>query len=110
MTHGTRADYLGEFEHLVLLAILRLGPQAYGAQIRRTIMERAERSASFGAVYSTLRRLEAKGLVGVKGEEADVGEVGRPRRIFAVTEAGVEALRKARRRIERMSRGVHVPG
>ena len=54
--------YLGEFEHLVLLAVVRLRNDAYGVPIRRTIEERAERSVSFGAVYSTLRRLEAKGV------------------------------------------------
>ena len=48
-------SYLGEFEHLILLAIVRLGDEAYGVPIRRTIEERAERAVSFGAVYSTLR-------------------------------------------------------
>ena len=56
-------SYMGEFEHLVLLAILGLGDNAYGVTIRRMIEERAERAVSFGAVYSTLRRLDAKGLV-----------------------------------------------
>lgn len=51
-------DYLGEFEHLVLLAVMQLGDNAYGAPIRQLIAERAERDVSFGAVYSTLRRLD----------------------------------------------------
>lgn len=110
MKHRGRAHYLGEFEHLVLLAILRLGPDAYGVRIRRIIIERAERSVSFGAVYSTLRRLEAKGMICGREEDPDEGEVGRPKRIFRVTDAGIETLAQARRRIERMSSGLHVPG
>ena len=51
-------DYLGEFEHLVLLAVMQLGNDAYGVPIRQLIAERAERDVSFGAVYSTLRRLD----------------------------------------------------
>ena len=61
-------DYLGEFEHLVLLAVMQLGDDAYGAPIRRLITERAERDVSFGAVYSTLRRLEAREYLRFTGE------------------------------------------
>ena len=57
------ADYLGEFEQLILLALARLGDEAYGVTIRDTLEERAGRTPSFGAIYSTLRRLEQKGLV-----------------------------------------------
>ena len=67
------ADYLGEFEQLILLALVRLGEDAYGVTIRDILRERAGRDVSFGAIYSTLRRLEAKGLVGSSlGEPAPV--------------------------------------
>ena len=57
------ADYLGEFEQLILLALARLGEDAYGVSIRATLIERTKRRPSFGAIYSTLRRMEDKGLV-----------------------------------------------
>ena len=99
-------DYLGEFEHLVMLAILRLGDDAYGAPIRRTIAERAERRVSFGAVYSTLRRLAAKGQVEFD-ERPAVGEGGgRPRRVYRLTDRGEAVLAAARRRLRRMAQGL----
>lgn len=100
------SDYLGEFEHMVLLAIMRLGDEAYGAPIRRLIVERAEREVSFGAVYSTLRRLAAKGYVEFREEPAGGPSGGRPRRIAAITAAGEEAVTAARQRLQRMSEGL----
>ena len=102
MEHG----YLGEFEHLVLLAVIRLGDDAYGVPIRRLIAERARRDVSFGAVYSTLRRLHVKGYLEFR-EEPAAGEVGgRPRRIAELTEAGEMAVRAAQQRLQRMSEGI----
>lgn len=99
-------DYLGEFEHLVLLAVMRLGDDAYGVTIRRLIAERAEREVSFGAVYSTLRRLAAKGLIDFR-EEPSAGEAGgRPRRIAVMSAAGDAAVRAAQERLLRMSEGL----
>ena len=99
-------QYLGEFEHLVMLAVLRLGDDAYGAPIRRTIEERAERSVSFGAVYSTLRRLQAKGYVDFQETPTGNARGGRPRRIFHLTTTGGAALESARRRLRRMEDGL----
>ena len=98
-------DYLGEFEHLVLLAVLRLADQAYGVPIRRTIEEQAQRAVSFGAVYSTLRRLEAKGFVAAVTAPPDASS-GRPKRIFQLTEPGLETLSAARRRLQKMADGL----
>lgn len=103
-------DYLGEFEHLVLLAVMQLGSDAYGAPIRRLIAERAERDVSFGAVYSTLRRLEAKGFIGFTSEPSGSPEGGRPRRIAQVTRDGQRAVESAQRRIRRMSEAVTIDG
>ena len=83
MEHG----YLGEFEHLVLLAVMRLGDDAYGVPIRRLITERAQREVSFGAVYSTLRRLHAKGFLEFR-EEPAAGEA--PERLQRMSEGLVE--------------------
>jgi PadR family transcriptional regulator PadR len=104
-------EYLGEFEQLVLLAIVRLGEHAYGVTIRRTIEERAERGVSFGAVYSTLRRLESKQYVSSGSPEpADPGAAGRPKKFFEITDQGLEALHSAQRRIQRMAEGVSALG
>jgi len=99
-------DYLGEFEHLVLLAVMRLGDDAYGVTIRRVIAQRADRDVSFGAVYSTLRRLAAKGLIEFN-EEPSTGEAGgRPRRIAVMTAEGEAVVRAAQQRLLRMSEGL----
>ncbi len=101
-------EYLGEFEQLVLLAVLRLGDEAYGVTIRETIEERAERRVSFGAVYSTLRRLEAKGCL-ESGQGNDPGAPpvpGRPKKTFTLTTEGMKVLHAAQRRIQRMADGI----
>lgn len=97
-------DYLGEFEHVVLLAVLHTEPEAHGAAIRRSIRERTARGASLGAVYATLRRLEAKGHVAV--EEVPSPRGGRPRRLARVTSAGLDALQRSRRLLENMAEGL----
>jgi len=98
--------YLGEFEHLVLLAVMRLGDDAYGVPIRRVISERAARDVSFGAVYSTLRRLHNKGYLEFREEPAGGAPGGRPRRIAVPTGAGEAAVRAAQQRLSRMSEGL----
>lgn len=103
--------YLGEFEHLVLLAILQLGDEAYGVPIRQLIEDRAERPVSFGAVYSTLRRMERKGYVDSHsgGSEPVVG--GRAKKYFSVTPRGRAAVMQSRRRLEKMASGLSLkPG
>lgn len=100
------ADYLGEFEHLVLLAILQAGPKAYGVPVRHEIVRRAGRDVSFGAVYSTLRRLEAKGLVASEPGDPEPVSGGRARKLVRLTETGLEAVRASQARISRMSEGL----
>lgn len=97
---------LGEFEHIVLLAVLRLGEDAYGMEIRREIEERTGRDVSAGAVYATLDRLEEKRLVASERSEPTPERGGRARRIFQVTAAGSSAVREARRILARMSHGL----
>lgn len=100
-------DYLGEFEHLVLVAIVQLREEAYGVTIRRLIEERAERTVSFGAVYSTLRRLRNKGFVDMLGvDHSSDPQGGRPRQVVRITASGRETLQAARRRMGRMYEGL----
>lgn len=89
---GEQKDYLGNFEEIVLLAVLRLGEQAYGAKIRQTVAEATERDVSIGAVYATLDRLERKGYLKSWQGEATPERGGRAKRYFRVEGAGVQAL------------------
>lgn len=101
---------LGEFEHHVLLAALRLGRGAYTSSILRELEARTGREVSASAVYVALRRLEAHRLMRSAlrtGEE--IGE-RRERRYFTVTPAGVELVVEARRRLERLWDGLEVRG
>jgi DNA-binding PadR family transcriptional regulator len=100
--------YLGEFEQIVLLAVVRLGKEAYGVPIRREIAERAGRQVTVGALYATLDRLEAKGLLHSWFADPTPQRGGRSRRYFEVLPAGVEALAESRSMFERMWQGVRL--
>lgn len=88
-----KRDVSGEFELMVLAAILRLGDRAYGARVFREIEEQTGRAVAMGAVYTTLYRLEEKGLVRSEVGEPTPKRGGRARRYFSIEAAGVEALR-----------------
>jgi PadR family transcriptional regulator len=98
--------YLGEFEQLLLLAVLRLGAEAYGLDIARELEARAGRTVSRGALYTSLDRLEDKGLLRWKAAEGTPARNGLPRRLYAVTPAGMLALRASRDTLRRMWRGL----
>jgi PadR family transcriptional regulator len=100
-------NYLGEFEELVLLAVLRLDKNAYGVSIRREIENKTERSTSVGAVYTTLERLEKKGYVSSWEGEATAERGGRAKRYFQLESVGAEALRQAMLARKRLLRGVN---
>ena len=89
-------SFLGEFEQMVLLAVLQLDDQGYALGIRRELEERAGRSVSRGALYRTLDRLEDKSLIAWSLEDETPERGGHPRRRFRVTDEGVEALRASR--------------
>ncbi len=99
------AAYLGEFEQLVLLAILRLGPRATGAAIRATIEAEGRRTVWIGAVHTTLDRLAAKGLVGSRVTASPSGG-DRRRKIYALEPAGRAAIAQAHETWVRMTRGL----
>ncbi len=101
---------LGEFEQVVLLAILRLGDEAYGVTIRREITECTEREPAPGALYTTLDRLEEKGLVASKYGDPTPERGGRAKRYFTVTARGVHAVARAQRAYQRLLKGLVLPG
>jgi len=108
-----KGQFLGEFEQLVLLAVARLGEQAYGAAIRQETESRAEREVTVGAIYATLERLESKGYLvrraGSATPERGGSGGGRPKRFFAITRTGILALEASRRMLDRMWEGVELP-
>lgn len=97
---------LGEFEHLVLLAVLRLKDDAYGATIRRDIETRVGRELSISATYVTLERLEGKGLVRSRIGEPTAERGGRRRRHYALTMVGRRALAASHRAYRTMAEGL----
>jgi PadR family transcriptional regulator len=97
---------LGEFEYLLLTATARLGDRAYGATIRQEIEDVTNRRCSIGALYTTIDRLEKKGLLKTWMGEATPQRGGRPKRMVSVTRPGMEAAREFYAAITRASRGV----
>ncbi|HUL71583.1 MAG TPA: helix-turn-helix transcriptional regulator [Vicinamibacterales bacterium] len=100
------SPYLGEFEQLVLLAILQCGDDAYTVPIRATLISRSRRRVARGALYTSLDRLEAKGLVRSRLGDPLAVRGGRARRYFTVTASGLEALRGARATLANLSSGL----
>jgi PadR family transcriptional regulator, regulatory protein PadR len=96
--------YLGEFEQLVLLALLRLGPGAGTPAIRDAVEAGSQRKVWMGAVFTTLERLEDKGLVKSELVEASAG--GRRRKTYALEPEGEAALARAYDTWARMTRGL----
>jgi DNA-binding PadR family transcriptional regulator len=97
---------LGELEQLILLAILRLGPDAYGLCIARELETQAGRRLSRGALYTSLERLESKGLVRWKLEAGGPERQALPKRVYSVLPRGVAALRMSQQVLRRMWRGL----
>jgi DNA-binding PadR family transcriptional regulator len=100
-----RGPALGDFEQLVLLGVLRLGDEAYGAAIRHEIHQRSGRDISISAVYTTLDRLESKGLLRSWVGEPTAQRGGRRRKFYALKPAGEAALQQAYRAIVAMGHG-----
>ena len=90
-----KEPHAGEFEQLVLLAILHLGENAYGMTIQREIEDRTERRTALGAVYTTLDRLEKKGYVSSRTGSPAPERGGRSKRFFKVQALGRAALRNS---------------
>jgi PadR family transcriptional regulator PadR len=87
---------LGEFEQVVMLAVMRLGEDAYGMSIRDEVLSRTGRSVALGAIYPTLDRLEKKGFIRSERARSDLARGGRPRRMVRLEVAGHVALNRGR--------------
>ena len=97
---------LGDFEQMVLLAILQLRGEVYGVPIVDEIERRTGRAVSRAAVYVTLRRLEEKGIVSSWMSEPTPERGGKPRRCVRVEARGIQLLRESRQAVDRMWHGL----
>jgi PadR family transcriptional regulator, regulatory protein PadR len=97
---------LGEFEYLLLTASVRLGEDAYGAKVRQEIEGTTKRRCSIGALYTTIDRLEAKGLLETWMGDATPQRGGRSKRMIRVTVKGIKAATAFYNAVTRVSRGV----
>jgi DNA-binding PadR family transcriptional regulator len=97
---------LGEFEYLMLTAAARLGAEAYGAAIRQEIEDATGSPCSIGALYTTLDRLERKGLIKTWMGDPTPERGGRPKRMVRITPRGIEAATSFYSAVRRVSRGV----
>ena len=102
----SKRHYLGEFEHIVLLAVLRLSVEAYGVTVRQEIEARTGREVSIGAVYATLDRLEGKGYVQSHAGDPTPERGGRSKRFFRVTGKGAAAVNRTQRALQSMIKGL----
>jgi DNA-binding PadR family transcriptional regulator len=100
------SENLGEFEQLVMFAVLRLDDDAYGALVRDELRARAQRDVSPGAIFTTLERLEARGLVSSRYGDPTPERGGRRKRFYRVTADGRRALARAFDTVKRMARGL----
>jgi len=99
-------SYLGEFELMVMLVLIRLGEDAYGVPIGRAIEEASRREVALGSVYAALERLEEKGFVASSVGDPTPERGGRAKRYFRVTKAGMQQVRKTRQTLINLWRGL----
>ena len=99
-------EFLGGFELLVLLALIRLGDEAYGVPIGKAIQESSGRDVALGSVYVALERLETKGFVTSERGEPTAVRGGRAKTFFRITARGLREARTAQRTLIRLWRGV----
>ena len=100
------SENLGELEQLVLLALIRLGNEAYGIPVQQELARVAKRRATFATVYATLQRLEAKDFVRSRLGEPTAERGGRRKKYFEPTSLGTRALRRSIEATERMTQGI----
>src|SRR3954463_13115174 len=101
-----RREFLGGFELLVLLALMRLGDEAYGVPISQAIEDSSGREVALGSVYVTLDRLEEKGFVSSTLGEPTAVRGGRAKTYFRITAKGLREVRQAQRTLVTLWRGV----
>lgn len=102
----SKDKFLGEFEQFVLLAILKLAEDAYGSKVRQLLSESIGRDVTIGALYTTLDRLEGKGLLQSRIGEATSERGGRAKKYFKVTAQGQSALKRSKQALHSLWKGL----
>ena len=105
----TDRSYLGEFELMILLAVIHLGDEAYGVPISRQLELHRRRDVSVGSVYAALERLEAKGLVASSLGDPTPERGGKAKRYFRITKAGLRQVHETRRVLQKLWRTLPEP-
>jgi PadR family transcriptional regulator len=105
----TDRSYLGEFELMILLAVIHLGDEAYGVPISRELELHRRRVVSVGSVYAALERLEAKGLVVSSLGDPTPERGGKAKRYFRITKAGLRQVQETRRVLQKLWRTLPEP-
>ena len=103
------AEILGAFEQAVLLAVVRLGDEAYGRAIMKEVQDRLEREVAAGAVHATLERLQRKELIASRLGGGTPVRSGRARRYYRIQPAGIRALNDAREAVDALWHGIKWP-
>ncbi len=106
LTMSDKEKFLGEFEQFILLSILKLSDNAYGSAIRRLLAEAVKRDVTIGALYTTLERLEKKGLLTSKMGEVTPERGGRAKKYFKLTAQGQKALKRSKEALTNMWQGL----
>ena len=101
-----KTNYLGEFELMVMLTVIRLGDDAYGVPISHEIEQQTGREVAFGTVYATLERLQQKGFIRSSLGDATPERGGRAKRFFRATPAGLRTVRDTKQNLIRLWRGL----
>jgi PadR family transcriptional regulator PadR len=101
-----KGDYLGNFDLMLLLALLRLGDDAYGVTIAQELEQQTDREVVVASVYARLERLQERGLVASRLGEATPERGGRAKRYFRITESGITEVRDAQRSLMNMWKGL----
>jgi PadR family transcriptional regulator PadR len=102
----SKRGYLGNFELVVMLVLIRLGEKAYGVPIAHEIELKSGRGVSLGSIYATLERLETKGLVSSEVGEPTPERGGRAKKYFSVTAKGVREVRETQRVLKQFWQGL----
>src|SRR5580704_12890204 len=101
-----KRSYLSDFELMVMLALMRLGDDAYGVPISREIEQQSGREVALGSVYATLERLEARGMVTSHMGKPTAARGGRAKRYFRITQSGIRKARETRQALMKLWRGL----
>lgn len=103
---SSKEKFLGEFEQILLLGVIRLGSNAYGTTIRQLLSEQINRDVTIGALYTTLERLEKKGLLESYVGETTAERGGRAKKYFKVTNQGEHALKRSKQALTSLWQGL----